>query len=85
MMLGLMFFSWGLPRVVFLGVEVPAVGRGGRPAVVFRKIEAPQGQEVEVKLWGVHSLPKEGTAFSQGDVAYWDGSKVVASGDTLLD
>ena len=45
---------------------------------------AKAGEEVEVRLWGVHNLPKGESAFTQGDLAYWDGSQVAAAGGTLL-
>jgi hypothetical protein len=42
---------------------------------------------VEVALTGVFELPKAAAAVTQGARAYWDGSKVIASGgvsDVLL-
>ena len=32
---------------------------------------APAGAEVEVKLWGVHRVPKDGSTFAQGDLCYY--------------
>ena len=45
--------------------------------------DAAKDSEVEVALVGVFELPKA-AAVAQGDLAYWDGSKVVAEGDLLL-
>jgi predicted RecA/RadA family phage recombinase len=50
--------------------------------------DAKAGSEVEVKLWGVHRLPKDGSAFEQGALAYVSDSKATAAegenGATLL-
>jgi predicted RecA/RadA family phage recombinase len=46
--------------------------------------DAAKDSEIEVALTGVYELPKAAAAVTQGDLAYWDGSKVVADGEVLL-
>lgn len=39
--------------------------------------DAALGESVECSVEGVFDLPKDGSAYAQGDLAYWDGSTVV--------
>jgi predicted RecA/RadA family phage recombinase len=49
--------------------------------------DAASGERVEVLLEGVVELPRDAVAFTEGQLAYWDGaqvSDVVGGGNTVL-